>query len=74
MSRTPEELRAEAVGALMGPGGERRELMAKVVEVDSRLRPLVRSAIEARVPQMRIVEITGLARGTVREWSKAPAS
>lgn len=70
MSRTPEELRAEAVTALLAPGAERRDLMAKVAEIDSRLRPLVRSAIAAGVPQMRIVEITGIARGTVRAWSR----
>ena len=70
MTRTPEDLRAEAVGALMAPGTERRKLMAKVADIDSTLRPLVRAAIEAGVPQMRIVEITGIARNTVRAWSR----
>lgn len=72
MTRTPEERRAEAVAALLGPGSRRRELMEQVAEVDSQLRPLVRAAIEASVPQMRIVEITGIARGTVRAWSRSP--
>jgi hypothetical protein len=70
MSRTPEEIRAEAVVALTQPGAERRELSARLSEVDATLRPLVRRAVEAGVPQPRIMELTGLARGTVRAWSR----
>src|ERR1044072_592506 len=33
------------------------------------LRPRGRGAVEAGVPQPRIVEITGLARNTIRAWS-----
>ena len=36
--------------------------MLRLSEVDARLRPLVRRAVEAKVPQPRIVELTGLAR------------
>jgi hypothetical protein len=71
MTRTPEEIRAEAVSALMGPGAERRSLVARVAEVTETLRPLVRQAVTAGVPQPRIMEITGLARNTIREWSRA---
>ncbi len=71
MVRTPEEIRAEAVSALMAPGEERRALLARVAEIDAMLRPLIRSAVEAGVPQPRIVEITGVARNTIRAWSRA---
>lgn len=70
MARTPEEIRAQAVGALMAPGEERRTLLARVAELDETLRPLVREAVGAGVPQPRIVEITGLARNTIRAWSR----
>ena len=73
MTRTPEERRAQAVAALMTPGEERRELLARVAELDGDLRPLVREAVAAGVPQPRIVEITGLARNTIRAWSRAAA-
>jgi len=73
MTRTPEEIRAEAVAALAAPGAERRELTARVAEIDATLRPLVRKAVEAGVPQPRIGELTGLARGTIRAWSRNPA-
>ena len=72
MSLTPEEIRAKAVNALMGPGGERRSLTARLAEVDATLRPLVREAVAAGIAHPRIMELTGLARGTVREWSKTP--
>ncbi len=71
MSRTPEEIRAEAVAALMTPGEERRALVARVAELDAALRPLIRQAVEVGVPQPRIGEITGLARNTIRAWSRA---
>lgn len=70
MVRTPEEIRAEAVSALMAPGEERRRLLARVTEIDETLRPLIRNAVEAGVPQPRIVEITGVARNTIRAWSR----
>ena len=65
---TPEETRAAAVAALMAPGAERLELTARVAEIDAALRPLVRQAVAAGVPQTRVREITGLARGTIRAW------
>ncbi|MGO4417242.1 hypothetical protein AB4Z54_00300 [Streptomyces sp. MCAF7] len=68
MTRTPEEIRAEAVAALTAPGAERLELTARVAEVDETLRPLVRQALAAGVPATRIRELTGLARGTIRTW------
>lgn len=68
MSPTPEEMRAEAVAALAGPGSERLELTAKVASLDETLRPLVRRAVAAGVPQTRVRELTGLARGTIRAW------
>ncbi len=71
MTRTPEEIRAAAVAALVAPGAERRELAARMAEVDAVLRPLVREAVAAGVPQPRIGELTGLARGTIRAWSQA---
>ena len=68
MSRTPEEDRAAAVTALAGPGRERLDAVARVAEIDGRLRPLVRDAIAAGVPGTRVRELTGLARGTIRAW------
>jgi hypothetical protein len=65
---TPEQIRAEAVAALSEPGRERLKLTAQLAEVDSRLRPLVRQAIEAGVPRTRVRELTGLARGTINLW------
>ncbi|MEU5840142.1 hypothetical protein ABZ820_41785 [Streptomyces diacarni] len=70
MTRTPEEARAAAVAALAGPGAERRELSARLSALDETLRPLVREAVSAGVPQPRIGELTGLARNTVRAWSR----
>lgn len=69
MGRTPEEARAEAVAALMDPGSERLTLMARVAEIDEALRPLVRAAVDAGVPQTRVRDLTGLARGTIRSWT-----
>lgn len=68
MSPTPEEVRAEAVAALAEPGSERLRLTSRVAEVDETLRPLVRRAVAAGVPQTRVRELTGLARGTIRAW------
>ena len=68
MSPTPEESRAAAVSALVGPGQDRLEAVARVAEIDGRLRPLVRQAIAAGVPGTRVRELTGLARGTIRAW------
>ncbi len=70
MTRTPEQVRAEAVAALVEPGTERLELMARVADVDATLRPLVRAAVEAGVPGLRVRELPGLARGTIRAWSQ----
>jgi hypothetical protein len=74
MSPTPEEAKAAAVAALVGPGGQRLELMRRVEELDEVLRPLVRRAVAAGVPKTRIRELTGLARGTVGAWSKGAES
>jgi len=74
MSPTPEEARAAAVAALVGPGGQRLELMRRVEELDEALRPLVRQAVAAGVPKTRIRELTGLARGTIGAWSKGAES
>ena len=69
MTRTPEEIRAEAVNALMAPGADRIAAVAKVAEANEKLRPLVQAAVAAGVPQPRIMEITGLARNTIRDWA-----
>ncbi|MFF4821415.1 hypothetical protein ACFY2K_43315 [Kitasatospora sp. NPDC001309] len=70
MTRTPEQIRAEAVAALTEPGAERLALMSRVAEVDEILRPLVRQAVAAGVPKTRVRELTGLARGTIGTWSE----
>jgi hypothetical protein len=70
MASTPEEIRAAAVAALIAPGGERRQVAARLTELDAVLRPLVRDAVAAGVPQPRIGELTGLARNTIRAWSR----
>jgi hypothetical protein len=74
MARTPEEIRAAAVAALIGPGGERLVVAARLAELDETLRPLVRDAAAAAVPQARIGELTGLARNTIRAWVRDSAS
>jgi len=73
MSPTPEEIRAEVVNALAGPGGERLSLTARLAEVDATLKPLVRRAVDAGIVHPRIMELTGLARGTIRAWTRTPA-
>lgn len=70
MTQTPEEIRAAAVAALMTPGAERLQLAARMAELETTLRPLVRDAVAAGIPQSRITELTGLARNTVRAWSR----
>jgi hypothetical protein len=66
---TPEQIRAEAVEELTGPGRQRLELARQMSQVDETLRPIVRKALGAGVPATRIRELTGLARGTIRAWS-----
>ncbi|MCQ4046697.1 hypothetical protein [Streptantibioticus rubrisoli] len=65
---TPEQLRAEAIEALRGPGDRHKELQRAVRDVKAELRPLVLEAARMEVPQTEIAAVTGLSRNTVAAW------
>ncbi|MFI7278621.1 hypothetical protein [Streptomyces sp. NPDC049879] len=66
--KTPAEMRADAEAALTPLGQERMELLARLDEIDSELRPLVLEALTVEVSERRIAQLTALARGTIRAW------
>ncbi|MFJ3184422.1 hypothetical protein ACIPJN_39335 [Streptomyces sp. NPDC086796] len=67
--KTPAQLRADAEAALTGPGQERIELLARLEEVDAKLKPLIRAARVAELPLRRITELTAVAPNTIRSWT-----
>lgn len=67
---TPADLRDRATAALKEPGERRRALLAQLAEVDTELRPLVRTAVRMEVSQRQIQTLTGLSRTTVGLWGR----
>jgi hypothetical protein len=67
---TPAQLRAAAEDALRPLGQERIRLITRLEQLDAELKPLVAAAVEAEVSERRIGQLTSLARGTVRSWSR----
>lgn len=71
--KTPAQLRADAEAALAGPGQRRIRLLAELEEVETELRPLIRSAREIELPIRRITELTAVAPNTIRAWMREDA-
>ncbi|MFE9927222.1 hypothetical protein ACFYQA_38660 [Streptomyces sp. NPDC005774] len=71
--KTPAQLRADAEAALTGPGQRRIRLLAELEEVETELRPLIRSAREVELPIRRITELTAVAPNTIRAWMREDA-
>ncbi|WP_367575302.1 hypothetical protein [Streptomyces griseoaurantiacus] len=71
MRATPKELRAAAEAELTPLGEQRRELLAKLAEVERELRPAVVAAVNVELPLRRVAELTGISPNTARRWAAA---
>ncbi|MFF3420985.1 hypothetical protein ACFYW9_41085 [Streptomyces sp. NPDC002698] len=64
--QTPADLRAAAERSLVAPGKKRLKAVAALKALDAELEPLVVEALRNEVSALRISELTGIHRNTIR--------
>lgn len=64
----PEERQVAALRRVAELGARKRRLQAELDEVMAAMRPAVLAAHEAGVTAQRIIQVSGLGRGTLYAW------